>query len=645
MATDLSPTSRFSLLVAEWGSRGHVERIGLRTITDQTHTTVELSQLRDYENVADDSNLALLRENYADNDGFLDTDGNTITVNVRNFTLAGGDVPVEDLSKYGSFNPFVAAEADGYFAALQSRGAFVREGDYSEDDDTGRPRLTDPFDHIPAHRNPGGTTFAFPLTDWVAAHVFNDIRFTRDYTADEAVTDPNTEDSVVAFLAWIDTLRITGDAVGDDILAVIDTFADRTYRLDQGNGDTLDLEISSGGHNDEDSIYSHVSISFRRVSGETDDIDIEAIRELLLETTGDIPVEGEPEVPVIGSTDVDQRARGIVLPDNYRLGIRGSRLTLEHPSMGVFPLDGAHVRATRFDDLDDLTGVTNGKWMPNDGSAVIHFGHAETAHSILRYRSLGDMLPSEGADLVQRVHNVSSLYDVTLQDPNGLTLLRLLPFEQSGPMQVALEVGGNAGEILAIDPPDRRVVLSRGVALPNFSGGTSYESDNGDYHTLRMPSSTIKHLDTDGWTAGTAADPVADAIDDVTPADWDILGSFALERTGWVNIVLFYRLAIVDPAPSGEFARGNGPSLWISPGGNPDLVRDHFSGAEALGGVGGTQDYAINYYGKHNRGTRFLFLHRIPSLSDIDEDDYDHIDMEALVGDLILTPEIRMTVT
>ena len=317
--------------------------------------------------------------------------------------------------------------------------------------------------------------------------------------------------------------------------------------------------------------------------------------------------------------------------------------------MGVFPLDGAHVRAVRFEDLDDITGVTNGKYMPNDGAAVVHFGHTATAHGILRYRNIADMVPSGGSDVVQRVHNVSEDYRCTMQDMDEDTLLVLQPFAQSGPMQVALEVGGENGEILALDPPDRRVVLTRGHSAPTFSNGTSYPFLNNGvddhYQSLRVQPNALKFQDTDGWHVGSDADPTADYIGSILPSNFDIRGSYQILRPGWVSIALRYRLVITDPAPTGELARGNGPSLWISEGGGANFVRDHTSVAEAMGGTGGRNEYHLDYYDKHEANTRFLLFHYIPNASTIAESNYDHIDQEAFSARLILSPEIRKTVT
>ena len=317
--------------------------------------------------------------------------------------------------------------------------------------------------------------------------------------------------------------------------------------------------------------------------------------------------------------------------------------------MGIFPMDGAHVRAIRFEDLDDIDGVTNGKYMPNGGEAVVHFGHTATAHGILRYRDIADMVPSGGSDVVQRVHNISDTYNCTIQDMDGDVLLILKSFEQSGPIQVALEIGGANGEILALNPPDRRVILTRGHSAPTFSNGTSYPFLNNGvddhYQSLRVQPNALEHKDDDGWIVGSSADPAAAYLNTITPSDLDIRGQYQTRRPGWVNINFRYRLVITDPAPTGELARGNGPSIWISEGGGVTFVKDHISVAEALGGTGAKNEYHLKYYGKHATGTRFLLLHYIPNASDIPTADYDHIDQEAFAGDLTLSPEIRKVVS
>ena len=216
-------------------------------------------------------------------------------------------------------------------------------------------------------------------------------------------------------------------------------------------------------------------------------------------------------------------------------------------------------------------------------------------------------------------------------------------------MQVALEIGGGQGEILALNPPDRRVVLTRGHSAPDFAEGTRYTNFIGGvtdyYNSLRVQPNALKHRDSDGWNVGSAADPASAAMSSIFPSDFAIRGEYQITRPGWVSLGFRYRVVITDPAPSGELARGNGPSLWISEGGLLTFARDHTSVAEALGGTGGKNEYHLDYYDKHSANTRFLILHYIPNASTIALGDYDHLEQEAFSGRLILSPEIRKTVT
>ena len=657
MATDLSLSSRFTRINLSWNLSGYVSTIRFQTSTDSDDTTLYTNIPSIYENPASDSHLGILQAIYASDDGFLDADGNALAPALSSFALSETKPTIEELAEYGGFNPFDANGYSQWLAKRQVDGAFIREGTYSEDADTGRPRVESPIDNIPTHRNPGSASFAFPLSPhWVASLVSNNIHFHRNYTLDDAVSNPNNDDSLIAFLAWLEGLRISGDTVGSSVLVtdIVNSLGSRTYRLDQGGeAATLDLEFSSSGRQlqDDDTNYAFLNIALRRITAETDAIDIQAIRTLLLTATGSIDVEAddEPEEPIIGATNVAVHASELVLPDNFRLGLVGKRLALKHPSMGVFPLDGAHVLGTSFEELEDIDGVTNGKWMPNTGHAVIHFGHTATAKGFLRYRTLGEMLESEGADLVQRVHNISETQDVDLQDMDGDLLIRLKPSQQSGPMQVALETAGDGGEILALKPPDRRVVLARGHSAPTFDQGTSYPFLNNGvddhYHSLRVQPNALEYADTDVWSVGNDDDPASAYLNTITPSDLTIRGEYQILRSGWVSIALRYRLRITDPAPSGELAKGNGPSLWISEGGLATFVRDHTAVAEAFGGTGAQLEYHLRYYAYHEANTRFLILHYIPAASDIATADYDHIDQESLEGALILTPEIRKVVT
>ena len=153
----------------------------------------------------------------------------------------------------------------------------VKSTGYSKDDDTGRSDLTTQFGIVPTKRKPDGSTFAYPLENWNARLIGGtQISVELNLTADDNVTDINADDNVIGMLAWLESLRTTGSAVGDDIEDLDDLADGREYQLDLGTGQaTLDLEITSNSHiagvTTPAGVYSFVGFSFVRVSGETDD--------------------------------------------------------------------------------------------------------------------------------------------------------------------------------------------------------------------------------------------------------------------------------------------------------------------------------------------------------------------------------------
>ena len=254
----------------------------------------------------------------------------------------------------------------------------IKSTGYTADDDTGRSDLSAQFGIVPTKRTPDGTTFDYPLDRWNARLVNGtQITFDRVFDIDENVTDINSADDVIGMLAWLESLRSTGDAVGDSIESgdVTDSLGSRTYQLDQGTGfPTLDLQYNSSSLVQDGEIYTDVALSFNRASGETDTIYIDEIRSILSAATGSITVESDdaPEAPPFGSTEIGVKAAYIELPDGKRIEPFGERIVARQASLGRTPMDGSGRRIKRYTDLPDRG---TGKAMPKDGTRVVHFGH------------------------------------------------------------------------------------------------------------------------------------------------------------------------------------------------------------------------------------------------------------------------------
>ena len=330
-----------------------------------------------------------------------------------------------------AMHPMIPRGAGEGFRVLPS---IVKNSDYSEDADTGRADFAAEFGIVPTKRQPDGSTFNYPLDRWNARLVNGtQINFERTFDLDENVTDINAADDVIGMLAWLESLRTTGDAVGDSISSgdVTNSLGSRTYQLDQGTGfPTLDLQFSSSSLVQDGDIYTEAVLSFTRTSGETDTIYIDEIRTVLTAATGSITVASDdaPEAPPFGSTEIGVKAAFVELPDGKRIEPLGERVVLRQNSLGRTPMDGSGRRIVRYSDLPDRG---TGKAMPKDGSRVVHFGHGAGSSGRLEFLLVSTHTLSENVGEIYEVRNISLLHDCSVYAPGGTFLLiNLKPGQQ-----------------------------------------------------------------------------------------------------------------------------------------------------------------------------------------------------------------------
>ena len=422
--------------------------------------------------------------------------------------------------------------------------------------------------------------------------------------------------------------------------------------LTQGDGfDTLDIEASGVSSARPDGTnYERVSVSLAKVTGETGDFDLEAVRALLLTAKGSIAAAASQEAPERGSIAVPHRASQLILPNDFVIEPRGKRLVVTHPSFGVQPLDNSTVKSARYADLDDHTNA-NTKLMPNDGTKIVHFGHAETGNKKLRFRNIRDHISVTGFDGVIIVKSIKAAGgDCLVQDRQGNTLINLKP-GQDCEFQVGIEAGGSEGEIVAIRPPPRKVVWGRGVNLDDLGAEGRYGYDGDLYSSLPWPTSGsgVHYIDNDGFTLGTSLGPTVGSIATRTISQWDMAGSFQIDRGGTVDMNMEYGLLLEtndsvqgdDATLSGALANGHGISLWVSEEGTGTLTRVVLTGLRDISGEGAYITCRVLYRDDHAADTRFVIMQRIPSASDINN--FHHVHMEALNSYASLLPVIRET--
>ena len=528
-----------------------------------------------------------------------------------------------------------------------------RQSEYAKDADTGRADISAKYGIISAKRKPDGSTFDYPLENWNARLIAGtQISVELNLTADDNVTDINADDNVIGMLAWLESLRTTGSAVGDDIEAIGD-LDDRTYQIALGFGQsTLDLEIVSlssiHGVTTPTGVYSFVGFTFERVTGETDAIDIAAIRQFIMDATGSITVASDdaPESPPVDLREATFDVSRIRFPDGKVLEPHGERLVLRQSSLGITPLDGSARRIVRYDDLPTRG---TGKAMPTDGARVVHFGHGAGSSGRLEFLLIRSHTLSENVGEVYEVRNISTEHDCSVYATGGTDLLiNLKPGQECG-FELNEENAEGDEEIIVIRPPVRRLLWQRGLSLPNFSSMHLYSDTNANWLSLPWPTGNgVQYRDADGFTLGTAALPAGGDVADVAVADWDIAGSFQIERSGTVKIRFRYHLLLDADPLSASLALGHGASLWISEHGVNTLTRKGYLGLPEISAIGDLADCSFDYVGTHAAGTRFVFLHRVPTGSVLGNMDafnayYDEIDLEALNSLVELEPIIRWT--
>ena len=530
----------------------------------------------------------------------------------------------------------------------------VKSTGYTEDGDTGRSDITTQFGIVPTRRKPDGSTFDYPLENWNARLIAGtQISVELNLTADDNVTDINAYDDVIGMLAWLESLRTTGSAVGDDIEDIDDLADGREYQLDLGTGQaTLDLEVISlssiAGVTTPAGVYSFVGFTLERVSGETDTIDIAVIRQFITDATGSITVASDdaPESPPFDLREAVVDVSRIRFPDGKMLEPLGERLVLRQPSLGITPLDGSARRIVRYDDLPTRG---TGKAMPKDGARVVHFGHGAGSSGRLEFLLIRSHTLSENVGEVYEVRNISTEYDCSVYAPGGTDLLiNLKPGQECG-FELNEENAEGDEEIIVIRPPVRRLLWQRGLSLPNFSAMHLYSDSNANWLSLPWPTgSGVQYRDSDGFSLGAAALPDGGDVADVDEADWDIPGSFQILRPGTVKINFRYHLLLDADPLNASFTNGHGASLWISEHGVNTLTREGYLGVPEISAIGDLADCAFDYVGTHAANTRFVFLHRVPSGSVLGNMDaynayYDEVDLEALNSLVELEPIIRWT--
>ena len=245
--------------------------------------------------------LETLQEIYASDDGFQDTDGNDIVVNV--WGLEGiGITNADQLEPNGYSNPFIAGWEDRERNRQQVEGAFLQEATVERDADTGRPDIKSGAGWVPKNRVPDGT-LSQSLEDWRLVSNGNNFTWRLDLTEEDAPTDAEftAPAPIQALLEWWSGLRdFGGFNVNTSAVTRAEFFAaiagSRVYALEQSTGNSV------GWH-----VFALVTSNDNRTieivcqwSTTSDEHDAQAINDILNSTAVDIETDHPVEKPPLG---------------------------------------------------------------------------------------------------------------------------------------------------------------------------------------------------------------------------------------------------------------------------------------------------------------------------------------------------------
>ena len=190
------------------------------------------------EGTDDYDTLAVLQEIYASDDGFVDADGESVEIEERDIPYG---VTVAEMEDNNYANPFVAGSWQRWEKERAMRGSWQQHGDLDEDAGSGLRTLKYGGNIELTETESDQDTVDADLTEWTVTELSSSrVRFTLQIRATEEIHEDDLHEyrAVAAFLAWLESVREGGTAVGEDTMAGIATYGDdRRYQFPQADGD------------------------------------------------------------------------------------------------------------------------------------------------------------------------------------------------------------------------------------------------------------------------------------------------------------------------------------------------------------------------------------------------------------------------
>ena len=553
------------------------------------------------------SDWQILRDIYASNAGFVDSNGDSVTPLVRFFTH--GTTP-ESLEDFGLFNPLHEGSYEQWVKNLRVDGRFVQG--LSETDHGFLEVRHRGVGFIPEADKPIGNAYDYPVSDWSVAQESTNfsLNLLVPYELEiDTVNDLNAFYSVQAMVSWLEAIRVSGSGttVGSDITTAT-SFSSRIFAFRQKESDSADLRFQlllAPSLNDIEGNYTRIALHFELATDNTAVLDVEAIGIYLADVAvGTISTEGLLVDPNHGNTDVPFHTRKIIGPGRRSLEFISDTLvyTGRDIASGMYrlPVAPSYGRSATWDSLEKNSSG-HGLVPIQPSIDTIHLD--DTVAHFVRFREPSQHLISTNTHRVYTFHNIGTS-SRNINDWNNNLLIALEP-GQSVQFLVSLEANGD-GEILALHPPNRHYkCYDNNVgdigSIPFFTNGS-------ELYRLIPIDTNIEVVDTDAFRRGTGVALASGNHVWADETDWDFPEILEILRNGWVNITVGFGISL-NNSVTGSIAEWNGIRIFHQRGNNPPsaLVSNT---KPAISGAGTQETYYANWRFEAQEGDKVFFVFR-----------------------------------
>ena len=585
--------------------KGVVSSVGWTTDEDPPVSgLVRLNEGYPDENTDDYDTLEVLQEIYAD--GFQDANGTDITPTLRGNPYF---ITLDNIEEYGYPHPLISGSWQRWLE-LQKFLGLATLGAMETAVEGGRRQLKLSADIVGENAQPTTENYDYPLKKWRVHEL------SADELSFEILIPFNDEVSnvgnaigeyreVLALLAYLESVRETGSAVGSDLStssAITTSLGNRQFEIQQETDDANPLKFTynTRGFGLRDSKYTEFTLRFDRVTANSAEINLNALQRIMQDTTVSLSSADIEVPPKIGSYLAELQAELWAIDDVRSLRAIHDTLLYKGQVPGsdkpyYIPLGSGWGISP---DYTELPIVNSKRVIPfYTQLRAVHF--KETSDGLIQILNPSLTVNYPGTDRLIAVHNVSADSQVEIEDEDDDNLITLYPGEYA-PFLITLEDGGAKGEILGLPGlPHRELSYheTTGGAFGLQMHNQPYWTSSGiRYRAIRLDTSPGVTLHSDAYEDySSTTPPTGDqgALNDADPEDFEFRGFFKILKDGDLEIEWDIQMR-TDDDTTGVVSDYHYLGVYRIPADGSNPVRLEDDAQEELAGQGSTESFKIS---------------------------------------------------